>query len=741
MRHILVIRTIGEKCFYFWGMEVFDERTIQDLDFETIREWLISYCIGPSAADRLTALQPDHRYQKLMKELNRTKEFLSIRQGNESFPALDFEELSEDISLLPVKNAVLPQEGFMRIVRASTLVNALVYFFDKREKDFPELSALFVDVYHSTELITAIEKVFDRQGMVRDEASKALGEIRQQLRLVKKQINRNFEKELRRLSKELVLGETRETYLNERRVLTVLSSHKRKVSGMVLGSSKSGSLTFIEPQINIPLNNEYEQLLDDERKEIRRILQLLTRDLAVHLPLISSYQKLLVELDFIQAKARLAAELRCELPGIEEDTQLELIDAFHPILWKSNQAQGKATIAQHIRMDRESRMLVISGPNAGGKSITLKTIGLLQLMLQSGLLVPVHPNSKMSLFQRVLSDIGDKQSVENELSTYSYRLKRMKLFLDLANRKSLFLLDEFGTGSDPELGGALAEVFFEALYQRKSFAVITTHYANIKLKAESLKQARNACMLFDTERLSPLYKLQIGQPGSSFTFEVAAINGIPEELIERAKGKLDTRKVKLDELLHQLQEEKNYLERLNKEHIDAQQHADEARQYYNQQKEQLSKRSQKVSEQLQANESLLRLGKRLQQSIDAYQVKSRKRDANVALLEELRSFIIKEKSKVLDRASLASAQKKHQKSLLKDKPEAVSSSATKKKGGKSRQSAEEAKPVQAIEVGASVRLVDTKQSGRVEEVNGDKITVLFGFVKMIVNRQKLVLLS
>lgn len=704
-------------------MHQFDSQTLHDLEFLTIKEWLVNYSIGPSAKDRIAKLTPSSHFPSIERDLNKLNELLSIRTVGETFPQLDFEELSSEIKLLPVRNSVLSLEGYVRIARASELINALLYFFNKREKEFPLLNEILKDAYFTKEIIEAIEKVFDRTGNVKDDASKLLAEIRQKIKTVRNQINRNFDKELRRLMKENVLGDTREAFVNERRVLTILSTHKRKISGTVVGSSKTGSLTFIEPQVNIELNNELEMLLDDERKEIYRILQALTKEIAVFLPLIQAYQTILTEFDFVNAKTRLALELNCVLPGIEADTHIELIDAFHPILWKTNKSVGKKTYPQYIKMDKFSRMLVISGPNAGGKSITLKTIGLLQLMLQSGLLVPVNPNSKMCFFQQILTDIGDNQSIENELSTYSYRLKRMKYFLETANRRTLLLLDEFGTGSDPDLGGALAEVFFEELYNRKSFGVITTHYANIKLKADQLKNAVNGCMLFDTETLEPLYKFSIGQPGSSFTFEVAQINGIPMELIEQAKGKMDDRKVRMDRLLNDLQKEKTYLERLNKEHIEAQRLAQEAKEDYLEKKRRFEEKLKTQQETIERNNKYLNAGKKMLGYIDRYVTKSRKKDINNPLLEEIRKYLAVEKAKI-EGVKLAEKLKSQ-------------SQATKIKKKKPQKPEEDPYQRHRINVGSTVKLISTKQSGTVEALEGEVALVEFGFLRMKVERDKL----
>jgi len=704
-------------------MAQFDEQTILDLEFNTLRDWLIDYAIGPTAKKKLQFLVPSDDFSLIEKELNLVNELNSIRSEGESFPALEYEELTAELKLLPIRNSVLSLEGYMRIYRASDLVNQLITFFNKREKDYPLLTELFTEAYFTIEIINSIEKVFDRAGNIKDDASKSLFEIRQKIKTVRNQINRNFDKELRRLMKENLLGDTKEAFMNDRRVLTVLSSHKRKISGTVLGSSKTGSLTFIEPQINIQLNNELEMLLDDERNEIYQILQALTKEIYSFLPLIEEYQTILTEIDFINAKTRLALELNCSLPKIESESQIELIDAFHPILWKTNKLHGKKTHPQYIRMDKFSRMLVISGPNAGGKSITLKTIGLLQLMLQSGLLIPVNSNSKMCFFKQVLSDIGDNQSIENELSTYSYRLKRMKFFLEVANKRTLLLLDEFGTGSDPELGGALAEVFFEELYNRKSFGVITTHYSNIKLKADQLRNAVNGSMLFNTETLEPLYKFSLGQPGSSFTFEVAQINGIPFDLIEEAKTRLDDRKVKMDRLLNELQKEKSYLERLSNEHIEAQRIASETKDNFLEQKRKYDDKQKIQNELIERNNKNISAGKKMNSFIDRYVQKSKKKDVNQPLINEITKFLAVEKSKI-EETKLAE----------KLKIELKSKNPKKKKILKPEQD-----PYQRhkIVIGSTVKLISTKQSGTVESIAGENVTVVFGFLRMKVEKENL----
>jgi len=706
-----------------------DTQTLQDLEFHVIKEWLENFCIGETARERIKKLTPSNNFTKLEFDLKQLDELKQIRIINDNLPAIDFEELKNEIKLLNIQDTVIPIEGFRRIYQASDLTNRLLKFFGGRANRYPLLESILKDCYINEEINQHIDKIFDRAGNVKDEASPQLGEIRQRIKALRNQINRNFEKEMRKLLKDKILGEVTEGFVSERRVLTVLSSFKRKVPGNVHGSSKTGSLTYVEPLVNVPLNNEMEFLLDDERKEIHRILKQLTRLIATYSPLINAYQKSLVQFDFVNAKCKLAIEMKAILPGINRKVDMELVEAFHPILRRTNSLLGKETKPQRIVMNGNNRLLVISGPNAGGKSITLKTVGLLQLMLQSGLLIPVNENSKMCFFQQILSDIGDNQSIENELSTYSYRLQRMNHFLNVANHRTLLLLDEFGTGSDPELGGALAEVFFEEIYKKSAFAVITTHYGNIKLKSNVLKNAVNGCMLFDSDTLKPKYEFATGQPGSSFTFEVATMNGIPAELIETAKGLLDDKKVKMDRLLNDLQKEKNYLERLTKEHIEAQKNAEEARLFFTERKEKLDERLKSQQNLSESYNKQLIAGKKMLSFIEKFNVKARKKDANNALIEEIRTFLRLEKSKT----------------ELKIQQEKEKTSSLKKLKSPKKQIKEEIKEdvyqQDKIKIGSTVQLIATKQKGTVESITNKNVSVVFGNARLKVELEKLQLIK
>lgn len=694
-------------------MNYFDTNVVRDLEFDTVREWLHGYCVGPTAQLRMAELVPERDFVLLKTQLLQLDEFCRLRREGISFPAIDFEELETEITMLQLKDSVLLEESFARLHRANTLVNEMRKAFEGMETGLPHLFQLFQEVYITEEIAKAIDIVFDAKWKVRDEASEELHRIRKEIAQVRREIAKNFAKVMKDYAGKGFLGDTGEAFINERRVLAIYSTHKRKVPGIALGQSKTGALSYIEPEVNVALNFELESLFDDERREIRKILQVLTHQIRQHLPLIRLYQQVLTELDFIQAKARLALELDALLPELEEESCIDLKNAYHPILWVNNKRAGKKTFPQSVVMDKFSRMLVISGPNAGGKSITMKTIGLLQVMLQSGLLVPVAAGSKMSFFHAVLTDIGDNQSIENQLSTYSYRLKRMRHFLEVANKRSLILLDEFGTGSDPDLGGALAEVFFEELYNKKSFGVITTHYGNIKLKAAQLRNAVNGCMLFNTETLEPTYRLSVGQPGSSFTFEVAQINGIPADLIAKAKSKLSESKVLMDAMLASLQEEKLSYEDLSKQAGEAAKTASATITDFEKKKQRYEEKLQKQSETIERNNKYLNHGKKTAQFIEQYQLKAK----NKELLEEIKKYIVLEKTKQEeDRLQRSIAKKLTQKSGQREK---------------------KVTDVERIQVGSLVRLHQSKQTGTVLEISGAEATVAFGNFKTKVEKRKL----
>ena len=695
-------------------MPHFDDQTAKDLEFDVVKTLLLNHCHNPTTVDRATQLHPRVNPKSWRRELERTKEFLNLRSEGVPFPAVGGEEIAADNERLAVRDSVLDEAGFNRIRTATETVNGVIEALEGKADGFPRLCELIDGLEPNEELPKAIDGVFDAKGEVRSNASPKLIQIREEKVRLRRNLNRQFLKELKKNQERGWLADTKEGFINQRRVLAVSSTHKRKIAGTALGQSKNASITFIEPASTVSMNFEMEMLQDDERKEIHRILRALTQQIRSFLPDLRSYHRLLVELDWARAKAQLAREMDADLPGLRKDENFHLIQAYHPLLAMQNAASGLHTEPQTLQLQRKERMLVISGPNAGGKSITLKTVGLLQVMLQSGLLIPTHPNSEMGCFRSILTDIGDNQSIENQLSTYSYRLNRMKGFLDVADRSSLLLLDEFGTGSDPELGGALAEVFFEELYERGVFAVITTHYANIKTRAAQLPQAINGSMRFDQESLQPLFKLDIGPPGSSFTFEVAHINGINNDLIKRAKGKLDHRKVKLDELISELQKEKNTLAKVTDRHLKKELEIEQLKVTMNRREQHINDRAEAQQALAEDNNDALHRGRKLQQFIDKFDPGSR----NKALLQDVEKYLAVEKTKRLENQAAKQAKKRAQ-----------SAKASKRRPKHF---------VERIQVGSTVRLRNGgKERGEVIAMHKNAATVLFGAFKSKIELEKL----
>ena len=696
--------------------QVTDQQTLIDLEFDKILEWCSKYALSENTKRRVLNLSPGFDYPLINENIYQVQQLKFIKDAEGGFPVLEFEDLDSELRFLKIKDAVIPLEGILNIHQASCLVNSILDFFESSENNYSVLEKVFESTHKTNDIVDPIEHVIDASGQIKDTASIELKTIRDSLRSTQKQIRKNFDKELRRLSKTNLLSDTKETVINNRRVLSVKSSYKKQFAGTVLGSSKTGNIAHIEPKVNIELNIELDHLKIDEGKEVYRILQELTKELASHHWLINAYNIALHEIDFIQAKFKLAKAMKAVKPNLTNERLVKVEGALHPILKEKNDRENKKTFGQNILLNASQRMLVISGPNAGGKSITLKTLGLFQVMVQSGLFIPAAEHNTFCLFKNIYSEIGDNQSIENELSTYSYRLKRMKKFLSLSNADTLLLLDEFGTGSDPELGGALAESFFEALYRKKVFAVLTTHYSNIKSRAVQLPEAINGCMLFNSENLEPLFEFKTGQPGSSFTFEVAQINGVPESLIKKAKGKLNKEKLKLNELLSDLQKKTNTLDKEILSNKEEAAHYKERSNDTLKTKEKLSYKFDKVNQTIQLHELQLSAGKKMLEFIDGFK-NAKNKKVNLELIDQVMAYLKEQKTK------------KEVKNKI-DKP--------KKKLSKKQV---ETYQQEKIDLGSQVKIIATKQIAIVEEIKGNQTTLSIGNTRIKVALDKLVWVS
>lgn len=621
-----------------------DEQTIQDLEFDVVRSFLAEHCKSEKAKFNALRITPFSSIDDVKKEFAILREIQSIYENDTiSFPHSSSEDIDYALKVLRVENGVLSLEELVRVYQLCLGTDALVKFAKKNQHEHPYIWQSCQHIGGVQDIIKLIRSILNKNLEIDDKATKKLNIIRQQMKSVKIEIDKNFNRLLRQYKEEDILDSTEETFLDNRRLLVVISAHKRKVQGKIQGVSGKGNFSYVEPGVNLHSNKQLDKLIIEESNEIFKILQEVTLSLRSEKRNLKAFERLLIRFDLYNAKVRFSHTYNGIIPGINAESKMYCENAIHPILFLKNTALQEDTIGQDFELRQEQRFLVISGPNAGGKSITLKTIGLLQLMFQSGLMVSVNDVSEFCWFDTILSDIGDNQSIENQLSTYSYRLARMGLFLDKVNASSLILLDEFGSGSDPELGGALAEVFYEELYNRNCFAVINTHYTNIKILTSKKEQAINALMLFDTKELKPLYKLSVGQPGSSFTFEVARLNGICNDLIERAQNKVSDLKINLDNLALDLQKEKSKFNKANKLQNKTTQESRKLINKYDDKLRDLYEKSNQQHRFFEQQSKFLKAGKKIFDLIGRHKGD----ETNKELNEAVKKFVAIEKKRVL----------------------------------------------------------------------------------------------
>ena len=719
-----------------------------DLEFFTVLDRIAEYCNTTMGKEVVLQIEPIANKTELLEQLDQTDEYLASFQNENKIPNHHFEEITKEIHKLGIEDSFLEASSFLHIITISDTVNTLLKFLKKFKEYYPNLHSFSEDIEYTKAIIEHIEKIINRFGEVKDNATTELRNIRKDINTIRGQIGSSFTKALNHYVKHDFLDDIRESVVDNQRVLAVQAMHRRKVKGTILGNSKTGSIVFIAPEATLRFNRELHNLLYEEQEEVVRILKILTNNIRPFTELLKQYQHYLSYIDTVAAKAKYALEINALLPKISKHKKVFLRDAYHPILLESNKKQDIKTIPQTLELNQKQQIIVISGPNAGGKSITLKTIGLLQLMIQSAILIPVHERSEVYFFDTILTDIGDNQSIENQLSTYSYRLKNMRNFLRKCDNNTLFLIDEFGTGSDPELGGALAEIFLEEFYNKNAFGVITTHYSNLKVLADELPNVTNANMQFDEKTLEPLFELHTGQAGSSFTFEVAQKNGIPFSLINRAKKKVERGKIRLDQTISKLQKERNKLrktsENLEKEQTKAKEHS-----------ENLEGQEQKIQEKLESfqqlyenNQKMLSLGRKLNDLTNNYfQTNNKKK-----LLADFTKWITIEKSKYAEinkplKSKTARKQQKIEKKKTTQKLEAVKKEVLvevqkirhKKKIVEKKIA--KAKTDYQFKINDRVRLFDGRAVGTIDKIEKNIVTVNYGLFTTKTSSSKLELVE
>ena len=707
-----------------------NQADLNELEFPELLSEIAPFTFSPKTAEKIMELRP-MEIDEAEISLKKTAEFLTSFESSNAIPFDEYEDIEEELKLMLIENFRLENKSFIKIKTITEQIGKLQKFFPALSETFPTLLEEVKDLEFRKEIIEKVDKVFNRFGEIKSEASPILKTLRTEIQHARKTIDENFNRALATHSD--LLEDIRESIIEDQRVLAVKSGFKKRINGRILGISKTGSITFIQPESVVKHYFKLKENQEEEKKEIDKILRKLTAEIAEFQPQLSDYQFYIFNLDLIRAKAKFAEKINGILPKINRHQTLRLREAFHPLLWIRNLEEKKPIFPQTLSLTEHNRIICISGPNAGGKSITLKTVGLLQLMIQSGILVPCHPKSEMFFFDKIMTDIGDNQSIENHLSTYSSRLKKMSGMIREADKKSLLLIDEFGTGSDPELGGALAESFLEFFYDKKSFGIITTHYTNIKLVVEQLPSATNAAMLFDEHSLEPLYKLEIGQAGSSFTFEVAEKNRIPRFIINSAKKKVEHDIVNLDKTIVKLQQEKFEVEKLKSDLTEKRDSVEDKRDNLQKLNEQLQQKLFNFQKLYEEEHRKLQFGNKIEGFIDAYLKGKSRKD----VVKDFVKILEQEKFRKLDTDKDES--KRLQVIKRKITQQLKKEDVQEKIAETNDKIEEKIKAERAVwmKIGQRVRISGSTSVGTIEEIKKNKVVVNYGMFKTTIDAGEL----
>lgn len=684
--------------------EIFEEK----LDFASIKDVLRNHCLSQSGRNFVDKIRFSAHPGKIQKWLHQVNEFKDILAFKEAFPAQDYFDLEEELHRLRIEGTFIDQEKLHELKLSLRTISLIIQYFQKHsEEDFPELNALSKNLEFNTLILQKAEKILDEKGEIRDQASAALADIRNSLRSSKNSVEGTLSKTLRETKKAgYTAGDVSPTVRNGRSVIPVPATHKRQVKGFIHDESSTGQTVYIEPTAVFELNNRIRELESAERREIINILTGFTKDIRPDLDALLQVYHFLGLFDFIRAKAKYALDVEASLPQITREPYIYLENARHPILYLHHKKQNKTVVPLNVKLDEKERILVITGPNAGGKTVCLKTVGIIQYMFQCGLLVPAAPDSKLGIFRDIFVNIGDEQSLENDLSTYSSHLQHLNFFVRKVRHNSLFLIDEFGTGTEPQLGGAIAEAVLESLNQKKAFGIITTHYANLKKLADEQEDMMNGAMQFDPKQMKPVFILKTGTPGSSFAFEIAEKMGIPKNILNRAKKKTNRSQVDFDRQLQELETEKRELEKKSREVKVADSFLAEMIEKYEKQQNELTQNKNKILREAKSEAKEILSG------------------ANKAIENTIREI----KESKADKEKTKTARKKLEKEKISLQP--------------AKQESPKSKPVspgteKEIKKGSFVKLKGRDAVGEVTHIEKNKVTVAFESFNFTTTRDEL----
>lgn len=719
---------------------IYPQNFEQKIGFDQIRQLLKDKCLSTLGEERVSEMNFSDQFETVEELLNQVTEFVRIIQEEDNFPDQFFFDVRPSLKRVRVEGMYMDEQELFDLRRSLETIRDIVRFLQRNEEEesdhpYPSLKRLAGDIAIFPQLITKIDGILDKYGKIKDNASTELSRIRRELANTMGSISRSLNSILRNAQSDgYVDKDVTPTMRDGRLVIPVAPGLKRKIKGIVHDESASGKTVFIEPAEVVEANNRIRELEGDERREIIRILTTFSNTLRPSIPEILQSYEFLAEIDFIRAKSHFAIQTSSIKPSLENEQLLDWTMAVHPLLQLSLAKHGKKVVPLDIELSAKQRILIISGPNAGGKSVCLKTVGLLQYMLQCGMLVPMHERSHAGLFGSIFIDIGDEQSIEDDLSTYSSHLTNMKIMMKSCNERSLILIDEFGGGTEPQIGGAIAEAVLKRFNIKHTFGVITTHYQNLKHFAEDHEGVVNGAMLYDRHLMQALFQLQIGNPGSSFAVEIARKIGLPEDVIADASEIVGSEYINADKYLQDIVRDKRYWEGKRQTIRQREKQMEETIARYQSEMEELQKSRKEIIRQAkeEAERLLQESNARIENTIRTIKEAQAEKEKTRLVRQELAEF----------RESMDSLTSKEQEDKIARKMEKLKEKQNRKKEKKQnvpkeQQAAQQTPQVAPITEGCPVRIKGQNSVGEVLEINGKNAVVAFGSIKTTVKLERL----
>ena len=720
---------------------IYPQNFEQKIGFDQIRQLLKDKCLSTLGEEKVSDMGFSEQYEVVEENLNQVTEFVRIIQEEDGFPDQFFFDVRPSLKRIRIEGMYLDEQELFDLRRSLETIRDIVRFLHRNNEDeeesdspYPSLKRLAGDIAVFPQLIGKIDGILNKYGKIKDNASTELARIRRELANTMGSISRSLNSILRSAQSEgYVDKDVAPTMRDGRLVIPVAPGLKRKIKGIVHDESASGKTVFIEPAEVVEANNRVRELEGDERREIIRILTEFSNVLRPSIPEILQSYEFLAEIDFIRAKSYFAIQTNSLKPAIENEQLLDWTMAVHPLLQLSLAKHGKKVVPLDIELNKKQRILIISGPNAGGKSVCLKTVGLLQYMLQCGMLIPMHERSHAGIFSSIFIDIGDEQSIEDDLSTYSSHLTNMKIMMKSCNERSLILIDEFGGGTEPQIGGAIAEAVLKRFNQKRTFGVITTHYQNLKHFAEDHEGVVNGAMLYDRHLMQALFQLQIGNPGSSFAVEIARKIGLPEDVIADASEIVGSEYINADKYLQDIVRDKRYWEGKRQTIRQREKHMEETIARYQTEMEELQKSRKEIIRQAkeEAERMLQESNARIENTIRTIKEAQAEKEKTRMARQELTDF----------RTSLDALASKEQEEKMARKMEKLKEKQERKKNKKNEQKAASSSTtatpkVAPISVGENVKIKGQTSVGQVMEISG-KNAIAFGSIKTTVKLDRL----